>query len=67
MHAVIALLEGFMREEERKEEKASMLAIAYHNVAVELEHLHRLGESLEYYNKAVTFAKDHLPSGHNIV
>lgn len=33
------------------------LSIAYHNIAVELEHLNRLPASLEYYKKSVNLAE----------
>lgn len=50
-----------------RNDAAPMLAIAYHNVAVELEHLNRYGECLEYYDKAVAFAIKNLPRDHSII
>jgi hypothetical protein len=37
-------------------EKGPILSIAYHNLAVELEYLNRMAESLQYYSQAVDFA-----------
>ena len=41
-------------------ERVPVLAIAYHNMAVELEYLKRLEESIATYEKACNFAKKHL-------
>lgn len=45
---------------------ASVLVVAYHNLAVELEHLKRMTEALTYYNKAVAAAKKYLPANHPV-
>lgn len=36
------------------------MAIAYHNMAVELEHLERIEEAIATYEKAVRFAEKNL-------
>lgn len=38
----------------------AVLAIAYHNLGVELEHLKRYDECMRIYRKAHTFAKDNI-------
>ncbi|CAG9327090.1 unnamed protein product [Blepharisma stoltei] len=66
MHAIIYLQdELFEAAYEKKQsvidERAPILAVAYHNLAVELEFLRRITEAHSYYMKAVAFAKKHLP------
>ena len=41
-------------------ERIPVLAIAYHNTAVELEFMKRYEESVATYEKAAKFAKKHL-------
>lgn len=48
-------------------DRGSLLVIAYHNLAVELEHLTRMSESLKYYNKALLCARKDLPSDHKLI
>eukprot|EP01017_Pseudomicrothorax_dubius_P027693 TRINITY_DN3227_c0_g1_i16.p1 TRINITY_DN3227_c0_g1~~TRINITY_DN3227_c0_g1_i16.p1 ORF type:complete len:275 (+),score=62.24 TRINITY_DN3227_c0_g1_i16:77-826(+) len=45
----------------------SVLAIAYHNLGVEYEHLKRYDESIEAYEKAVDVATKYLGEGHPII
>jgi len=40
-------------------QKVTMLAVAYHNLAVEEEHLKNYDSALEWYNKAVSFMEAH--------
>jgi tetratricopeptide (TPR) repeat protein len=40
-------------------QKVTLLAVAYHNLAVEEEHLKNYDSALEWYNKAVTFMETH--------
>lgn len=47
-------------EKEKLTEKISILSIAYHNLAVELEYLNRKDESIMAYKKAISFAKKYL-------
>ena len=41
-------------------ERLLVLAIAYHNMGVELEHLERFEESIAIYEKAVKFSEKNL-------
>ena len=47
--------------------RAAVLAIAYHNMGVELEYLKRFDEAIRTYKKSVQFAKEELGPDHNIV
>lgn len=49
------------------DDRLAVLAIAYHNLGVELEHLKRYDECMKIYNKAHTFAKDYLGNNHQLV
>jgi tetratricopeptide (TPR) repeat protein len=40
-------------------QKVTLLAVAYHNLAVEEEHLKNYDSALEWYHKAVTFMETH--------
>jgi tetratricopeptide (TPR) repeat protein len=40
-------------------QKVTLLAVAYHNLAVEEEHLRNFDAALEWYNKAVNFMETH--------
>ena len=42
------------------DERLSVLAISYHNLAAEYEHLKRYDESILIYQKAVNFASENL-------
>lgn len=46
--------------ENASQERIPVLAIAYHNMAVELEYLKRYEESIATYEKAVNFARNKL-------
>lgn len=66
MHAIIYLQDelfeaAFDNHKNIVEERSPVLAVAYHNLAVELEFLRRISEANSYYLKAVAFAKKHLP------
>ncbi|CAG9310087.1 unnamed protein product [Blepharisma stoltei] len=47
--------------------RAPILAIAFHNVAVEMEYLKRYEESLDYYRRSVDFAEKYLSKGHSVI
>jgi tetratricopeptide (TPR) repeat protein len=51
---------------QRYEDRVFVLAIAYHNLAVELEYLKMFDEALETYKKAATFAATHLGESHHV-
>lgn len=69
MQAVILLQEQTIDRltNSTTEDRSSVLAIAFHNLAVEFEFLSRFPEALKYYNKAVLFAKKHLPPDHKLI
>ncbi|CAG9311461.1 unnamed protein product [Blepharisma stoltei] len=70
MQAVILLQDLFITTTQANqgfEEHAPVLAIAYHNMAVELEYLKRTNEAITMYQKAVDFAKKNLPVGHPVI
>eukprot|EP00937_MAST-01D_sp_MAST-1D-sp2_P006092 g6092.t1 len=48
-------------------ERLAVLAIAYHNIGVEQEHLGRQEQSLQSYRKGVKLASRHLPSSHPVL
>lgn len=48
-------------------ERTVTLAIAYHNLAVEEEHLHNYGRALEWYQKALKLAQQHLPDNTQLI
>jgi len=50
-----------------KVNRAATLAIAYHNMGVELEYLKRFDEAIRTYKKAVKFATSQLGPEHEIV
>jgi tetratricopeptide (TPR) repeat protein len=45
-------------------QKAAVLAIAYHRLAAEEEHLRHYDSALEWHNKAVSFIEAHCPESH---
>ncbi|KAL4503053.1 hypothetical protein ABPG72_014282 [Tetrahymena utriculariae] len=49
------------------DDRLAVLAIAYHNLGVELEHLKRYDESMKIYNRALNFASDNLGQNHSLV
>ncbi|CAG9331554.1 unnamed protein product [Blepharisma stoltei] len=69
MQAIVLLQDLFISSLQANtgfEEHAHELAIAYHNMAVELEYLKRTNEALRMYQKAVEFAQKYLPEDHPI-
>jgi tetratricopeptide (TPR) repeat protein len=48
-------------------DRVAVLAIAYHNLAVQQEHLKKYRGSLSSYEKACKVAATHLPEGHPLV
>lgn len=50
-----------------KPDRHTVLAIAYHNMGVELEYLKRYKEAIDFYKKAHSFAKTHLPPDAEII
>jgi len=42
------------------EDRLAILVIAYYNLAVELEHLHRYDEALKSYKDAVSYSTKYL-------
>lgn len=70
MQAVIILqdeLIGFFQNSNKNfEESAPMLAIAYHNMGVELEFLKRTLEAITIYRKAEKFSLENLPMDHPV-
>jgi len=67
MMAVILLQEMFILSKDDTEETASLLSIAYHNLAVEFEYLKRTEESLSFYKKAADFAAQHVTQANPVV
>lgn len=70
MQAVILLQDLFITTTQANkgfEEHSPVLAIAYHNMAVELEFLKRTSEALTIYKKAADFADKNLPVGHPVI
>ncbi|KRX09430.1 hypothetical protein PPERSA_01630 [Pseudocohnilembus persalinus] len=55
-----------IQEEKQKkvQERAAVLAVAYHNMGVELEFLKRYEEAIQTYTKAVKFASENLGEEH---
>lgn len=49
------------------EDRVSVLAIAYHNLGVELEYLKRYQEAIQTYSKAVKFSIENLGEKHQLV
>jgi tetratricopeptide (TPR) repeat protein len=47
-------------------DRVAVLAIAYHNAAVQLEYLRRYEDALGAYEKAVTVVSTHLGEGHDL-
>lgn len=48
-------------------DRVAVLAIAYHNLAVQQEHLKKYRNSLSSYEKACKVAATHLPEGHPLI
>lgn len=48
------------------EDRIAVLAIAYHNMGVELEYLKRFDEAIQTYNKAVKFTTNNLGPQHQL-
>jgi tetratricopeptide (TPR) repeat protein len=70
MQSVIILQENVMNLLESDsdiKDVAPVLAVAYHNMAVELEYLKRNSEALGMYAKAVSFADEYLAPGHPVM
>mmetsp|Transcript_38615 Transcript_38615/g.43864 ORF Transcript_38615/g.43864 Transcript_38615/m.43864 type:complete len:300 (-) Transcript_38615:1970-2869(-) len=57
---------GENKDKKTKEDRAAVLAIAYHNMGVELEFLKRYDEALNSYGKAAHFAEKNLGPTHGI-
>jgi tetratricopeptide (TPR) repeat protein len=69
MQAVILLQENTIEYLSNlgSEDRSSVLAIAFHNLAVEYEFLKRMPEALKFYHKAVVYARQHLPPDHKLI
>lgn len=48
------------------DERITIQSIAYHNLAVELEYLHKYNDCLKVYNKAYEFSRDHLGADNQV-
>lgn len=49
------------------DDRLAVLAIAYHNLGVEFEHLKKQDEALRIYKKALKFSKENLGLSHPLV
>lgn len=70
MQAIILLQEQTIERltnSSTEEDRSSVLAIAFHNLAVEFEFMKRVPEALMYYGKALGFARSHLPQDHKLI
>ena len=52
---------------ENNNDRVAVLAIAFHNMGVELEFLKRFEEAIQTYKKAVKFSIENLGENHNLV
>lgn len=58
LSALLPKLKSLDEEEDLiNDERMAVLAIAYHNLGVEFEHLKRFEEALKIYRKALGFSK----------
>jgi tetratricopeptide (TPR) repeat protein len=64
LFSVTLLQEELLGVDNKNMERIPVLAIAYHNVAVELEFLKRMEECIATYEKATAFARTHLGDHH---
>jgi tetratricopeptide (TPR) repeat protein len=66
--SIVMLQEEILGGEKNKNtERLPVLAIAYHNMGVELEYLKRYEESINAYKKAVKFGEDNIGPESNLV
>lgn len=49
------------------DDRLAVLAIAYHNLGVEFEHMKRYEEAIKIYKKSLNFARDNLGPGHSLI
>lgn len=70
MHSIIFVQDEVIEEKTDKEsisvENAELLAVAFYNLAVQLEYLKRTDEASSYYKKSVEFSSKYLPEGNSI-
>lgn len=51
----------------KKQEKYSVLIVAYHNLGVEMEHLKRNLEAVKIFESAMQLAENILPANHQML
>ena len=59
--------EGEGSNEEINDERLAVLAIAYHNLGVEFEHLKRFEEAVKIYKKALKLSKEYLSNNDQLI